>query len=478
MMANVALERTSVRTAQRRIALPPLSSWFYLLPAALFFLGWQLLPIFRVGWFSFTDFRFVAPPGTPTNWIGFDNYREALDNPFVRSPIDLSLRWLVGAAGTQIVLGVLLLAVLARRGRWGEELASALRHPIIVPPLAVAATWMLFYDFHLFGRNLNINDGLSLNVGKPDGAPLALLAALVVVQIALAVVVARRAMLAGTFAEVVASPKIIPVVAPVLIVVAAALVDLDLSLSGIFDRSIGDPLLRDGLARAFKFTSLFVPGMIIFPMIIAVMIDRIRNNKVATFYRLVLLIPSMIPGPLIFVLWKWMYEPSWIGPINWFLVDFTHLFSYANEPQWLGDKNLVFYAIAAMEWWWGLGYHTMFFLAGLATIPRDLIDAARVDGANEWRLFWNVTVPRLLPIILVLVVLRFGTAMAVLDEYMIIGGGFDRTRPTYTWTMYMWQEAFQTSEMVRSYSATIGWIGAFMMLTVVAGMFYVFRSRD
>jgi multiple sugar transport system permease protein len=460
------------------VALPPLWSWLYLLPAVIFFLGWQLLPIIRVAWFSFTDFRFVAPPGTPVNWVGFDNYTRALNNPLVRSPIDVSLRWLAGAAGTQVVLGLLLLAVMARRGRWDEGLASALRMAIVVPPLAVAGAWIVFYNLHLFGQNLSLNDRLGLGVGQPDGAPLALLVALVLVEIVLALVVARRTLLTGTFGEVMASPKAIPVLAPVLILVAAALADLDLSLTGLFDRSIGDPLLRVGLARAFKFTSLFVPGMIIFPLIIAVMIDRISNNKVATFYRLVLLIPSMIPGPLIFVLWKWMYEPSWIGPINWFLVDFTGLFNYLNEPQWLGDRNLVFYSIAAMEWWWGLGYHTMFFLAGLATIPRDLVDAARIDGANEWRLFWNVTVPRLLPIILVLVVLRFGTAMAVLDEYMIIGGGFDRTRPTYTWTMYMWQEAFQTSQMVRSYAATIGWIGAFMMLLVVAGMFYVFRSRD
>jgi multiple sugar transport system permease protein len=479
-MANVALERTAAVTAHARPRrpLPPLWSWFYLLPAVLFFLGWQLLPILRVAWFSFTDFRFVAPAGTPVNWVGFDNYRRALDNPLVRAPIDVSLRWLVGAAGTQLVLGLLLLAVLARRRRWGEEVAAALRLPIVVPPLAVAAAWLLFYDLHLFGRNLSLNDRLGLGVGQPDGTPLALLAALVLAEVALALAVAWRTLLPGTFGAVMASPKALPVVAPLLLVVAAALVDLDLSLSGLFDRAIGDPLLRDGLARAFMFTSLFVPGMIVFPLIIAVMIDRIRNNKVATFYRLVLLIPSMIPGPLIFVLWKWMYEPSWIGPINWFLVDFAGLFGYANEPQWLGDKGLVFYSIAIMEWWWGLGYHTMFFLAGLATIPRDLVDAARVDGANEWRLLWNVTVPRLLPIILVLVVLRFGTAMAVLDEYMIIGGGFDRTRPTYTWTMYMWQEAFQTSEMVRSYAATIGWIGAFMMLVVVAGLFYVFRSRD
>jgi ABC-type sugar transport system permease subunit len=110
-----------------------------------------------------------------------------------------------------------------------------------------------------------------------------------------------------------------------------------------------------------------------------------------------------------------------------------------------------------------LGYHTMFYLAGLAAIPKELFEAARVDGANEWTLFWHITLPRLRPILLVLVVLRFGTAMAVIDEYLILGG-FNRALPTYTWTVYMWDEAFQIGDWFQGYAAAIGWIGAAAML--------------
>ena len=191
---------------------------------------------------------------------------------------------------------------------------------------------------------------------------------------------------------------------------------------------IHDRLFWDGLGRAFLFTALFVPGMIMFPMVIAVMIDRVTSNRIATFYRLVLLIPAMIPAPLIFVLWRFLYDIH-IGPINYILVNKLHLFGDLNQPQWLASTHLVFFSLAFMEWWWGLGYHTMFFLAGMATIPKDLFDAARIDGANEWKMFWTVTVPRLLPVILVLAVLRFGSAMAVVEEYLIMGG-LDRTRPT------------------------------------------------
>jgi len=243
-----------------------------------------------------------------------------------------------------------------------------------------------------------------------------------------------------------------------------------------YREAIADPLVRTGIARAAGFTALFLPGMIFIPMFLAVLVDRVVHPKLATVYRLILLIPSMIPGPLIFVLWKWMYD-LYIGPINWLLVDVLGVYDIYTQPQWLGDTRLVFPALAFMEWWWGLGYHTMFYLAGLATISKDLIDAARVDGANEWRLFWNVTFPRLLPIILVLVVLRFGTAMAVIDEYLIMGG-FNRERPTYTWTVYMWDLAFVIGDHDQGYAAAVGWIGTLAMLLVVAGLFYAFRSRD
>jgi multiple sugar transport system permease protein len=92
-------------------------------------------------------------------------------------------------------------------------------------------------------------------------------------------------------------------------------------------------------------------------------------------------------------------------------------------------------------------------------------------------MFWGITWYRLLPVILVLMVVRFGSAMAVIDEYIIVAG-FDRTRPTYTWTVYMYDEAFGGGSQFRGYAAAIGWLGALLMLMVVGVMFWLFRSRD
>ena len=243
-----------------------------------------------------------------------------------------------------------------------------------------------------------------------------------------------------------------------------------------YAEALRDPLLWAGLGRAAWFTLMFLPGTIVFPLLLAILVDRVGNRTAATVYRVVLLIPAVIPSTLVFVLWKWMYNYQ-IGPINHFLVEVAGLFTYHDAPQWLGGTSLTLPAIAVMEIWWGLGYHTVFFLAGLAAIPRDLVEAARADGANEWQLFRHVTLPRLQPIMMILVVLRFGSAMAVIDEYLIFGG-FNRASPTYTWTVFMYDQAFKTGLWRQGFAAAIGMIGALFMMAVVAGLVYLFRSRD
>ena len=240
--------------------------------------------------------------------------------------------------------------------------------------------------------------------------------------------------------------------------------------------ALKDPLMWKSLGRAAYFTLMFLPGTIIFPLLLAILVDRVRNARLATIYRVILLIPAMIPSTMVFVLWKWMYNYQ-VGPINYFLVEVMEWFTFRNAPQWLGGTDLTLPSMAIMEIWWGLGYHSIFFLAGLAAIPKDLPEAARVDGANEWQVFVNVTLPRLQPIMMILVVLRFGSSMAVIDEYLIFGG-FNRASPTYTWTVFMYDQAFKTGLWRQGFAASIGMVGAIVMMFFVGFLVYIFRSKD
>jgi multiple sugar transport system permease protein len=242
-----------------------------------------------------------------------------------------------------------------------------------------------------------------------------------------------------------------------------------------YAQALKDPLMWTSLWRAALFTMMFLPGTIILPLLLAILVDKVANQRLATLYRVILLIPAVIPSTLIFVLWKWMYNYQ-SGPINHLLVDTFGLFTLQNAPQWLGGTALTLPAIAIMEVWWGLGYHTIFFIAGLAAIPKELSDAARIDGANEWQVFWHVIRPGLAPIMMILVVLRFGSAMAVIDEYLIFGG-FNRASPTYTWTIFMYDQAFKTGLWRQGYAASIGMIGAIAMMFVMAALLWIFRPK-
>lgn len=239
--------------------------------------------------------------------------------------------------------------------------------------------------------------------------------------------------------------------------------------------AMSDPLMWASLWRAGLFTMMFLPGTIIFPLLLAILVDRVQHKRLGTVYRVVLLIPALIPSTLVFVLWKWMYNYQ-VGPINYLLVEVFEVATFQNAPQWLGGTSLTLPSIALMEVWWGLGYHAIFFLAGLAAIPKEITEAARLDGANEWQVFWHITLPGLAPIMMILVVLRFGTSMAVIDEYLIFGG-FNRESPTYTWTIFMYDQAFNIGLWRQGFAAAIGMIGAAVMMFFVGILLYIFRPR-
>ena len=105
-----------------------------------------------------------------------------------------------------------------------------------------------------------------------------------------------------------------------------------------YAQALHDPLMWASLGRAALFTIMFLPGTIILPLLLAILVDRVGNQRLATLYRVILLIPAVIPSTLIFVLWKWMYNYQ-SGPINHLLVNTFGLFTVQNAPQWLGGTR-------------------------------------------------------------------------------------------------------------------------------------------
>src|SRR5205085_3689249 len=145
------------------------------------------------------------------------------------------------------------------------------------------------------------------------------------------------------------------------------------------------------------------------------------------------LVHDLLPGGGHFYLYR---------PINWVLGVLDHLpwintgkIERANPPQWLGQTTLAMVAITLVQAWRILPFATVIFIAGLSSIPREVDDAAVVDGATGLRKFWHVTLPLQLPI--ALVALLFGIVFTATDMTVVYiltsGGPFNSTHMLTTW---------------------------------------------
>jgi multiple sugar transport system permease protein len=187
--------------------------------------------------------------------------------------------------------------------------------------------------------------------------------------------------------------------------------------SMLFDA--GNPL-REGFVGAVRntvlYTTLVVGGTIGGGLGVALLLHRpFPGQRVV---RTLMLMPWVVPSFVVATLWQFMWQRD-DGIINKVLVDYTHLLDH--HPSWLLGDN-TFWAITIPSIWRGLPLPMLFFLAGLQAIPDEVLDAARMDGANAWRRFRHVTLPLLRP--LIAVQLLFGVIYAAYQfviPYVMLG---------------------------------------------------------
>ena len=138
--------------------------------------------------------------------------------------------------------------------------------------------------------------------------------------------------------------------------------------------------------------------------------------------RALIVLPWVVPIALAAVAWEWMFD-SLYSVINWTLIALG-LISRANAPNWLGDPTLAMICIIVVNAWRFFPFAIVIFLAGITSVPQDVLDAATVDGAGFWRRNYQIIVPMILPI--VVVGLIFGTVFTFTDlsvVYLLTQGG-------------------------------------------------------
>lgn len=224
-----------------------------------------------------------------------------------------------------------------------------------------------------------------------------------------------------------------------------------------------DPRMRHSAWIALKYFLLYVPANIVIGLMIAVAIDRLARRRWANFYRALFYFPVVLPAAIVFQMWMWIYDPS-VGVIRQGLRELGSTL----EVHWLGNADTALGAIAVMSIWRLVGETVIFFIVGLAAIPKDLLEAARIDGASEWAVTMRIQLPLLVPMILLVLVLRLRVLEATAEMlYMTQGGPVDATM-TYGLQAYM---LFNRSDEV-GYANT--W---FLLLAIAALLLAWFTTR-
>lgn len=198
-------------------------------------------------------------------------------------------------------------------------------------------------------------------------------------------------------------------------------------------------LLEDEVFHsAFRNTIVYalgvVPGCVILPLFLALLVNR--TGPGISFFRVAFYMPVITSIVVVGVVWKWMYFED--GIINSILRGFN----LVDRPiPFLSDPDIALFAIIAVTIWKASGYYMVLYLAGLQGLPRDLEEAAMIDGANRWQRLWDVTIPLLRPMITVVAVLASIGAMKVFGEiYVMTSGG--PANSTTTLVYYVYTQAF------------------------------------
>lgn len=159
-----------------------------------------------------------------------------------------------------------------------------------------------------------------------------------------------------------------------------------------------------------------------------------RELKARAFWRAVFFFPVLLSPVVVGLIWRWILQRQ--GLLNF------GLYQFGFEPYvWLTDRNWAFAAAVGVSIWAHVGFYALILLAGLQAIPRDLYEAAQMDGTRPARTFWRITLPLLMPNLLVVLVLALIRAVQVFDEVYVLTGGGPGTSTMFL-TQYIYETGF------------------------------------
>jgi ABC-type sugar transport systems, permease components len=215
------------------------------------------------------------------------------------------------------------------------------------------------------------------------------------------------------------------------------------------------------------FTILTTPPLIVLAFVLALLADRSTRGR--WFFRLAFFAPYILPSAVVALIWIWLYTPG-LGLIEAGLKVFG-----LGTPNWLGDPNWAMVSLAITTIWWTVGFNFVLYLAGLQDIPRELYEAASVDGASPFQQIKSITIPLLGRTTTLVAVLQVIASLKVFDQmYIMTSGGPNFS--TRSALEYVYDQGFTNFRI--GYAAAVSTLFFIVVLIVSAVWFWIVRSQE
>ena len=223
----------------------------------------------------------------------------------------------------------------------------------------------------------------------------------------------------------------------------------------------------ESLGRTLYFTLLCVPTTVTLALIVALGLFRVGPRRGSAFVRAMYFAPVVASLTAVAYIWTWMFNPAY-GLLN----EILKIFSI--EPlQWLNDVDSVIPSLSIMYIWSRLGFDMLILISGLTAIAPEYYEAARIDGANRWHCFWNITLPLLNQQLVLICVVEMMMALKVFElPYAATNGG--PVNASRTLVMHIFETAFQWNRMDE---AAVASIALFVIILIITASQHFLLTR-
>ncbi len=233
-----------------------------------------------------------------------------------------------------------------------------------------------------------------------------------------------------------------------------------------FAHMMRDPSFWTALWNTFYYTALHMPLTLAASLGLALLLNR--KLRGVAFFRTAAFFPYITSIVAIAVVWNMLFSPEF-GPVNQFL----RLIGIQNPPGWTASADWSMPAVIIVGTWREMGYYMLLFLAGLQTIPRELYEAARVDGTNAWQRFWNVTIPCLRPTTFFVTVMLTIGSFKVFDLILVMTDG-GPGQSTLVLSQFIFQKGFEENSYGYASAISIVLFAICILITIVQ---YLYNKR-